>query len=189
MILSAPFASWRRLGWRAFLAFCLAWCAVLGGACSKTVRVTLDRSEIQQRVNEKFPVERQLAFSKVTLDTPEVILSEGSDRIGLDLRAHLQAPMLPPSSATITVTGKLSYRPDQRAFYLAEAKIDRLQVEGVPAQFADQARAPIESVAHGVFDAFPVYQLQGRNLQEVTAAHLLREVTVKDGKLQATFGL
>lgn len=156
-------------------------------ACGKPRHVTivLERADIEERLNARFPVVRERFLSTVTLDDPRLVLRDTSDRIGIDIRVRTSIPRLPEYMGRAAVTGTLSYRAEETAFYLADPIIERIEVAGLKSEHVEKVRAPIESVARSVLELFPVYEVKGRNLKEITARHVLRSVTVRDGRVYA----
>ncbi|HVJ21495.1 MAG TPA: DUF1439 domain-containing protein [Polyangiaceae bacterium] len=157
--------------------------------CKRSVTVEVEQSEIQQRLAAKFPVQKPVLLGTISLENPNVILRENSDRIGVALDAKLTLPLFPPYIGKLTVSGKPAYRPAEKAFYLQEAALESFEVSGLPAAQAEALRGPTEIVARSVLDSFPVYQFDQRNWKEVSAEHVLQSVKVENGKLHATLGL
>ena len=169
-------------------ALCLG-LVLLALGCKRTVTVEVERGEIQRRLAAKFPIQKPVLLGTVTFENPNVILHEGSDRIGVELDVRLQMPLVPQYSGKLALNGKPAYRPAEKAFYLEQAALERLDLAGVPLAQVENLRGPTEIVARAALDYVPVYQFEQRNWKEVSAEHVLREVRVQDGKLYATLGL
>jgi hypothetical protein len=159
------------------------------GCRAHPVTLIIERDEIQRRVETKFPIEKQVLVARVVLEHPQVILREGSDRIGLELRVRAQAPLVPAYGGTVAVTGKLAYRREDAAFTLREPAIERLELEGLRPEHAEVVRRPVEAAVQAALETVPVYRLEGKNLKEIGARHLLDSVVVRDGKLHVTLAL
>jgi hypothetical protein len=160
-------------------------------ACGKQKHVTLvlERADIEERLRAKFPIVKEKFLSTVTLDDPRLVLPEGSDRIGIDTRVRTKVPLLPEYTGRVAATGRLSYRREEKAFYLEDPTIDQLEIAGLMPEHVEKVRAPIESVARSVLGQFPVYEFRSRNLKEVTAEHVLRSVAVRNGRVHAELAL
>jgi hypothetical protein len=167
----------------------LACLLAVAGCKAHPVTLTMGRDEIQRRLEAKFPVEQQVFVSTVTLEQPRVILREGSDRIGIDLRIRVRAPLLPEYGGQVAVTGKLVYRREETAFFLREPVLEDLVIDGLRAEHAELVRKPAETAASAALETIPVYRLEGRDLEEVGARSLLETVVVRDGKLCATLAI
>ena len=55
------------------------------GCGSATITISVEREQLQERLDARFPAQREAFLSSVTLENPTVILRDGSDRIGVDL--------------------------------------------------------------------------------------------------------
>src|SRR5688572_11840867 len=80
-------------------------------ACKREVTVVVEREEIQKRLAAKFPVHRQLLLGTITFENPNVVLREGSDRIGVELDVKGQLPLMPPYAGKVQLSGRPAYRP------------------------------------------------------------------------------
>jgi len=171
-------------------ALCLSALLLSAAGCGKrTLTVSIEQAEIQRRVTALFPIQREALLARVTLENPVVVLREGSDRIGLDLDVRLVLPLVPEQSGKLGASGKLAYRPAEKAFYLEQPALDRLEVAGVPASQTEALRRPTEAVVTFVLANLPVYQLAGRDYKEAAAEHVLKSVSVRNGKVEAELGV
>jgi hypothetical protein len=151
--------------------------------------VRLSRDDIQRRLDTAFPVDQQLLLTRVVLEHPKVILTNGSDRIGVGLDVRVEIPIVGPRSGSVTLSGGIDYRREQKAFFLRDPKLDQVEVQGLTAEQLGPVKGPLESVARGALTVFPIYELKQRNLGENAAEHVLRKVWVKDGNVYAELGL
>ena len=159
------------------------------GCNSGEMEVTMTRDEIQARVAPRFPITKNWLVLNVALSEPEVFLSEGANQIGINTRVELNIPFLKPISGYLGVAAVPRYDTESKSLYLDQATVERLDLPGLMPELQDKARTAIESIARQELVKRPIYELKGRNLKEITAAYTLREVRVRDGKLQATFAL
>ena len=157
------------------------------GACrAPSITVTRTQSELQETVAKHFPISVDRRIASLTLRDPVVILRDGDDQLGLDVTADVKLPMIPPFTGRIAALGKPFYDPAKRSFYLREPIIDRHEVPGMDESRRAGIRTAIAALAAPALSTIPVYRLEGRNLTEVTAAYLLTDVRVKDGRLRLT---
>ena len=162
---------------------------MLGSCRRRGLTITLGQAEIQQRLEAAFPVEQEQFAVRVVVDQPQVILREGSDRIGLDVRVRVRIPLLREYTGRVGTTGKLVYRREDKAFYLFESRVERLEIDGLPPEQTELVKKPVEAVAARALEAHPIYRLQGRNAQETLVEYVLLDVQVRDGKVIAELGL
>jgi len=184
-MLSAVLARHRALG--GLLAALL--CSTMAGCRSSTVTVRLSREDIQRRLDPAFPVSQEILLTRLVFEHPKVILNDGSDRIGVGLDVRVEIPVLGPRSGSVTLSGGLDYRREQKAFFLRDPKLDQVEVGGLTAAELAPIRGSLESVARGALTVLPIYELRERNAAESTAERVLRRVWVKDGYVYAELGL
>ena len=166
-------------------------CSTIAGCPGKsgTLTVKVSREEIQRRLDATFPVDQQVLLTRVVLEHPKVILTNGSDRIGVGLDVRVEIPIVGPRSGSVTVSGGIDYRREQKAFFLRDPKLEQIQVEGLTAEQLGLVKSPLESVTTAALTVFPIYEFKQRNVGEITAEHVLRKVYVKDGNVYAELGL
>ena len=151
--------------------------------------VSLSRDEIQARVVPRFPITKNWLVLNVALSEPEIFLSEGENQIGINMQVELNIPFLKTISGHLGVTAVPRYDAESKSLYLDQATVERMDLPGLMPELQDKARTAIESIARQELAKRPIYELKGRNLKEITAAYTLREVEVRNGKLQAIFVL
>ena len=93
------------------------------------------------------PVVKEKYLSTITLDDPRLVLREGSDRIGIDVRVRTKVPLLAEYTGRVAAAGKLAYRVEEKAFYLEDPTIEKIEIADLKAEHVEKVRAPIEAVA------------------------------------------
>jgi hypothetical protein len=162
---------------------------LLVGACSApTITIVRTQAELQQVVAKHFPLSISKPLGSVTLTDPVVILRDGDDRLGLDLNVTVKLPVAPAHSGRVGAMARPFYDPAEKAFYLRDASLERLDVPGLTGDRLAVVSAAISTFAAPALGKVPVYRLEGRNLKEVTAEHFLKEVRVEGGRLRLTLG-
>ena len=160
--------------------------AFTSGCSTREIVVTLTRDELQQRISPRFPVIKSVLLVGVVLKEPTVLLPEGSNRVAIDMVIDVTIPLLGPLSGRIGATGVPRYEANSREFFLDTPTIDRLDLPALKPEHGPKVRAAVEKIVQEALMRYPIYALKGRNLQEITAAFVLKRVVVHDGKLQAT---
>ena len=141
------------------------------------------------RVAKSFPVTMTKYMAEVTLGDPKIILKDGSDRIFASLDVSIQLPVVPPRRGRVTLSGVPEYRRADKAFYLKDSRIEKLELPGLPAAQAELAKPPVQAVAQSVLSTTPVYRLSERDAIEAVAGRVLTGAAVKHGMLSLTLGL
>lgn len=153
--------------------------------------ITLSEEDLEEHLAETFPIERQfLIVVTLGLTDPEVALVEGSDRLHYRMNAWLAVPAVEqPLSGSATVSGKLSFDAGERELYLDQARLEDLDISGVPSQY----RTPVSEAANLAvrqhLDRHPVYTLEEEYLAQLPEVIAVRDVRVVEGELHVSFGL
>lgn len=152
--------------------------------------VTLSEAEMQERIEEMFPVDRQyLLVLTLQLSDPEVNLVEGDDRIRYGMRASLAVPAVGPLTGTGRVSGRLRYDAESRQLFLDDSRVEEIQIDGLPEMYRGPLRQVADLVASQQLDRHPVYTIEEGWLAELPGPVVLRDVRVGDGKVRVAFGL
>ena len=172
----------------ALLALLAAALAV--GACSTdpTVTITMTAADLQREVARKLPLTRTGRLVTVTVQAAEVVLAEGSDRIGVRATSTVQLPLVRPLSGTVQLDGKLRYVPEQGELWLDDVRVVDLGVAAIPASLKPTVEELVGGIARGVLGHTPVYRLKQESFKQSLAKLVLRDVSVRDGKVVATLG-
>jgi hypothetical protein len=158
-------------------------------ACAApTITIVRTQPEVQQAVAKHFPISVSKLLASVVLTDPVVILRDGDDRLGLDLNVAVKLPAVPAYSGRVGVLARPFYDPAEKAFYLRDPSVERLDLPGLAGDRRAAVSAAISALAGPALAKVPVYRLEGRNFKEVTAEHFLKEVRVEGGRLRLTLG-
>jgi len=84
---------------------------------------------------------------------------------------------------------ELRYDHEQQALYLDNAKIERLDIEGVPNKWEEKVMTLTTEVINLYLKNNPVYELKHRNKKESAAKMLLKDFKVRDQSIVVTVGL
>ena len=162
---------------------------LLMGCSQETVVIRLEQAELQQRLSAQFPITATKFFVKLTLKDPILQLNPTSNQVGLRLTATVAPPVLAQEfTGRVSAKGELFYNRDERAFYIRDPQIVDLTIDDLPAKYSKGAKDALGVLTRETLSRTPIYQLEGRNLKEVAAAHVLRKVEVKNGTLEAELG-
>lgn len=151
--------------------------------------ITLDRADLQRRVERLFPVVREDPWIGVQLHHPVVILRDGSDRIGLGLHVDTTASSQIAVSGVAQVEGKLRFEREAGQFYLDDAQITDLALEGVEQPFVAQIRQIAEVVVRQALQVHPVYDLNQAGVSKRLMGAEIKSVAVDEGKLVIELGM
>ncbi len=153
--------------------------------------VSLTQSEIQEKLDEKFPIRKNyFAVLHLFFSKPQVVLREGSDRISFRLNALLDIVVTKQQwKGTASITTGIRYDPESYSFYLDDPVLDSLEIQGVPIDYMDQVNKAAQSMTKERLRNCRVYTLKEDKLGQQAARWFLKDLVVRDGKLLITLGL
>lgn len=145
--------------------------------------IELAQADLQRRVERLFPVVHEDPLYRVELGAPRVILRSGSDRIGLNLAVAGTLLHELALSGRAELDGRLRYEPASRAFYLDDAAVTELVIDGVPAPYLGELRRVAEQAARELLATRPLYVLGQFGEATAPLGREIKSVSVRDGKL------
>jgi hypothetical protein len=155
--------------------------------------VRISQAQLQEKLNAKLPLtETYLFIIDVTLTNPRVHLVNGSERINggldvvLDLRWGKDSKQF---TGTVDFSGGIKYMPEEGKFFLIDPVIDKLEVQGVPDEYAEKVKSGLTKALTRYYSLNPVYSLQATSGKELAAKFVLKKVVVENGELVLTLGL
>ena len=146
-------------------------------------------AQLTAELAARFPQRRcVLALACATLSDPVVRLVNGDPRIFVTVRASPDIGEQPLGDGTIQVAGKPRYDPASGAFFVDEPAVLRADFPGVPSSAVEQAALLSRDFLADYLKRTPVWVLDESDGQQAMAKLLLREVSVKDGRLLLVIG-
>jgi Protein of unknown function (DUF1439) len=169
------------------LAAAAAWYLFSGRGYS----LDLSAAQLQERIAQKFPIrECYLLVVCLDLQEPKVILTEGSDKLGISARANINiAGQDKVLESAVEFYGKLRYDPTATAFYLDDLEARQLQVTGVPEMYAARIAEFVPLMLRKRLAAQPIYTLRDSIQHEALARMALQDIRVENGKLRLMLGV
>jgi hypothetical protein len=129
---------------------------------------TFSRQELQSGVKTRFPRNlRYLDMFEVRLSNPELALDPAANRIITKVDARVSSPLLlaAPIDGVLTINSGLKYDAAARAVRLDRPVVERVDVAGVPAAYAQQMNEIGNAVAAQVLADYPLYTFKPEELQ------------------------
>lgn len=145
--------------------------------------ITLDRADLQRRIDRIFPITREDVLVTVQLQHPQVILTENSDRIGLRLQIDATAADQFSVSGLVRVDGVLRFKSKTGEFYLDDASVEELKLDNVAPVFQNQIRQIADGAVRDLLQDQPIYVLGQMGESPRIMGSELKSVTVRNGKL------
>ena len=155
--------------------------------------IKITELQIQEKMREALPLSKTYLFVfQVSLDSPRIELTNGSDRIraGLDITMNVKLGNEDlPLGGSVDASGGVKYVSNEGSFYLTDPEVENLSIQGVPQQYADRVTQVVELALAEYYSAHPVYRLKTDDIKQATAKLVLKDVTIQNQELVVTLGI
>lgn len=161
----------------------VAWLAL---KYSPEVTLNFTQAQLQSQIEPKFPQKRCLLSACVELMNPRVMLTEGTDRVGIETSfvATLGNRTMPGFAK---FTGRPHYEQSSGNFYLHDLQVVEFSMKGNAPDFDEVVKARGSGIAAAIMNRFPIYSVQSHPKYGSFAKLALRSLSVVDGQLQVVF--
>lgn len=150
-------------------------------------------AQIQETLAQKLPMTKTYLFIiQVTLDSPRVILENGSNRVnaGLDVSLNVTVDNNPePLGGSIDVSGGVRYDSEEGQFFLTDPVIENLQVQGISPAYTEKANDALTKALAEYYSERPIYSLSDFDAKQVAVQMVLKDVIVENKELVVTLGI
>jgi len=155
--------------------------------CGKAqVEIEIKKSQIQEMLDKKFPIEKKAFFVKLNLHTPEVYFS--GTQIGLRLRFNSNI-IKGDLQGSVDLKGELHYDSEQAQFFLKNLKIIEFKLGDTDLKHQEKMMFMINAVVSEYLDGYPIYTLNQSDLKQAVTGKLLKQIAVKKESLIVTLGV
>ena len=145
--------------------------------------ITLSREDLQRAVEKKLPIEKRELLYSASLSEPNIELTEGSDRIGLSLKAQASALGSRPVHGTVDIDGVVDYDPTAGELFLVDPSVRKLEIEGLDGHMAEVAHEALNTLLMAKFNRVLLYRLNPSHPNERQAHDAVKSVVVKGGRM------
>ncbi len=153
------------------------------------IEIKLSQEQINEKLKQSFPIEKENFFFRLFLYDPVVTLAENSDKIDLSMATDVSIISKIRVTGITNIAGKIDYDPDKGEFYIRDFEIRNMSVSGIPEIYQEQVKKGIEAVAGRILANYPVYKLKQERKKLLPAKLLLKSVIVKNKKLVILLGI
>jgi hypothetical protein len=162
-------------------------CSILGG-CSTNYMIRFSSAEVQQALNRKLPISKSKFLLSATVQSVEVELTEGADRILLRPRVVVSIAGQKALGGQALVEGRIRYVPETAEFFF-DGKVVEATIAGLPQAMMPVAEEVVAKCGEAYLTTTPVYRLKQTDFKQSLARMLLKSVRVRAGRLEVMLGL
>ncbi|EJL92019.1 Protein of unknown function (DUF1439) [Herbaspirillum sp. CF444] len=133
-----------------------------------TNEYTFPRADLQSAIATQFPRKlRYMEMFDVNLSNPRLSLNEKTNRLITTVDAQIDNKLLmnKPVTGTLSMSSALKYDTATRAVRLDAPAVEKVDIAGVPAQYAPQLNAIGNAAAEQVLKDYPVYTFKPEQLE------------------------
>lgn len=180
------------------IAFALVFVALLVASAyynlaGKEYVIRIPESDLQSKLSSKLPITKSFFLViRVTLSNPRVSLENGSNRVraGLDVELNIGVEnSSKPLGGSVDISGGVAYVSEDGEFFLTDAKIDQLELQGIPSRYVDKVDNALTHALAEFYRDHPIYSLSSLDAKQAAAKLVLRDVVVHNKELVITLGI
>lgn len=181
MVINSAKSVWAKIWLLALCACLLSGCASLLGP--REVSVPLSR--LQNELNQRFPQNnRYLEVFDITLGQPRLVLLPEQNRVQFEFDVAIAPPLTSKRiAASLALSGSLRVDNQRHALMLADAKVERMQVDGVDAVVGRQFGKLGNFVVERIFKENPVMRFKEDDLRRAGVQYEPKSITVRSDAL------
>jgi len=150
-------------------------------------------AQIQETLAKKLPMTKTYLFIiQVTLESPRVLLENGSNRVnaGLDVSLNVTVDNNPePLGGSIDLSGGVRYESEKGQFFLTDPVIEHLQVQGISPAYTTRVNDALTKALAEYYSERPIYTLSEFDAKQVAVQMVLKDVIVENKELVVTLGI
>lgn len=139
-----------------------------------TSEYTARQQELQAVIATQFPRKlRYLQIIEINLSNPRLSLNPASNRLITTVDAQIDNKLLMsrPVTGTLSMSTALRYDAASHAVRLDSPAVERIDIPGLPPQYAAQLNEIGNTAARQVLDNYPIYTFQPEQL-EMNGQHI-----------------
>lgn len=144
--------------------------------------IEMSEEDVEEKISKGLPYELKTEILKVSIQQPNVIFPENSDRLQVEVNVVLET-LSDSYKGTATLESGIAYKAEQGAFYLQDPQITDLKIPGLSFGFQLTGKQLLNQIAKDYFSRIKVYQLDNNKPGESMASSMLNGVTIKNQKL------
>lgn len=160
-----------------------------GSASTHAALVTgLSDTQIQNVLENYFPISEYAASARVSLHNPQVRLQKEDSKIVLiiPITANVTGGTAYQGHATIQVD--LAYKAPTGGLYFSKPFIQQFEMPGVDPKMLAELRGIVESMAVNSLPVVRIYTVKERELNHSLSKSTLKSSVIEDGRISLEFG-
>jgi hypothetical protein len=154
-----------------------------------TYTIEISAKEIQERVAEMMPLEKNLVVAAIILSNPKTDLIDSTNQIGLGCDIKVTLPDNTTGAGSVFIAADLTYKRDTYSFYLLNPVLKSVVIKDLDPQFQPLVETVLQTLLTNLLNSQPVYKLKDGNLEEKLTKATLNAVEIKGKRLLVTLDI
>jgi hypothetical protein len=150
--------------------------------------VKVSASQIQEKVQEKFPYKRKDFLMTTTIKNAKVKLKKASDRLYIDADIKLVLMGGHTSEGNAKFNSGIRYNKDNKSLFLEDVKVESIQMSNIRNSYKEMVSEIVQNVANVVLKKEPIYTIKPDGELQKKAIEFLKEVKIRNENVVLTFG-
>ncbi len=156
---------------------------------SNDIKIVFTADELQAKVDEQFPREKQKFLFTIKLTDPGVLLENASDLLGLKIKTQVSILGANALEGFLFVNGHVDYNPKTAELFMTNPTVQAIEIDGLPEKYKERVEEILATAIEEYLAHLPFYQLKAKDFKQSLASLLLKSVSVKNGKLVVILSL
>lgn len=148
----------------------------------------LSDTQIQNVLENYFPLNEYAAFARVSLYKPKVQLQDGSKGVILIIPVVANVAGGEVRRGHVTVLVNLTYKPLTGGIFFTQPKIQQFEISGVDETMLADLRVIVKSMGENSLPVVRIYAVKERDLNHSLAKSTLKSSVIENGRLRLEFG-
>mgnify|MGYP005842862775 CR=1 FL=1 len=154
------------------------------------IRLVFTEAEIQEKLGREFPQEKEvLRFFKIVIEEPQVTFTGGKNRLQIAVDATFIVPLIRKDRISGVFEGSIRYEKNDQTLRVSEFEVASLNTEELPEKYEGPVRAAFNLASKKFVDDRIIHTIEKDDLKGKAAELFLKEVIVKDDRLEVVLGL
>lgn len=160
--------------------------ACVRGLDSNGLTLNIEESELN-KTSDKFPLERNFVFAKVSLEQPYIYIPKNTNRLNAKANMDLSAIFIPNANGVFELSGVPYFNKDKSAIFLKDIKIDDLKFTNLSLDktYINLLISNMNPVFDTIFENIPIYEINKSSFK----GSFVKDIKIEDSELLVTFGL
>jgi len=149
----------------------------------------ISAEKLQSEANKQFPYVYKNFIMDTTIKNAKIDFKKNSDRLFIQANIKIVLNDSYMSEGFAHFNAGIFYNKEQRALFLQDLKVDKIDMNNIEAAYKDSVEEIIQSIARAILEKTPVYQIEQKDEATNELIKHLQNVSVKDEKLVLTFAI